>query len=430
MSYKRVLVISHNAFGKNNNMARTLETLFCGWPSDKIAQLYFSDEIPDSEVCTSFFRISDSEVVKSIWSRKPAGTTVTMKDRRHEGGRSRVAGLKTTLIKIARYRTPTIYCMRNFIWNAGKWKSSELDAWLESFQPEVVYYASGDYAFSYKIAYHIAVSRRIPLIMGCYDDFYLNVKRTVNPFYWLNRWILMNWARKSFHYAASFTGICDAMTCAYEELFGKQGVTIYMATDVKPVPVKKNKRIIYAGNLGYGRAEQLVIMGKTLRKMNLADYPVIDVYSGEIRSEITDMLTEENGIRFHGAVSSAEVQSLVAQSMLVIHTESDVPVFTQRVKYSLSTKIADCLASGTCILAYGPADVASMKYLSDNHAAYFASCEAELKNRILEAVDGVKHADYLKNALALADRNHRKAVNTQRLMDLINHACREGGEII
>jgi glycosyltransferase involved in cell wall biosynthesis len=35
-------------------------------------------------------------------------------------------------------------------------------------------------------------------------------------------------------------------------------------------------------------------------------------------------------------------------------------------KLSVSTKISEYLASGTCIIGYGPAEVASMRILSDN----------------------------------------------------------------
>ena len=43
-----------------------------------------------------------------------------------------------------------------------------------------------------------------------------------------------------------------------------------------------------------------------------------------------------------------------------------------RVRYSVSTKIIESLASGRPLLAYGPEDVASMAYLRRNDCAALA----------------------------------------------------------
>lgn len=75
---RKVLLISHNALGKENNMARTLENQFMGLGSEQIAQLFFSDENPNSEYCDNYFRISDSEVLRSVYSRKEVGNKVNI----------------------------------------------------------------------------------------------------------------------------------------------------------------------------------------------------------------------------------------------------------------------------------------------------------------------------------------------------------------
>ena len=61
-------------------------------------------------------------------------------------------------------------------------------------------------------------------------------------------------------------------------------------------------------------------------------------------------------------------------SDLLIHAESFDNEFKQIVKNSISTKIADSLASGVPIVAYGPEGIASIDYLIKNeqpNASFF-----------------------------------------------------------
>lgn len=398
-------------------MGRTLEATFSDWEKDHIAQLYFSDEKPDSKICSKFFKISDMEVLKSVFSRKSTGHVVDCTfDIENLGVAPKINTVKTFITKIARYRTPLMCCIRNLFWKIGVWDSVELHKWLDAFNPEIVFFASGDYAFSYNIALEIASNRKIPLVIGCYDDFYIGTKKSANPIYWLNRNILLNAAKRTFQYARCFIGVCDKMTTDYEKLFNRKGHTIYTSTELCQKAIKVEPRIVYTGNLGYGRARQLITIGRALLKISSPNTPkFIDVYSAEIRTEITDKLNEQNGIHFHGKVPFGEVAQIIQSSSLVIHTESFDQRFIQRVAYSVSTKIADCLASGTCILAYGPLDVASIEYLTENNAAFIVSRPEDLEAGIIKVLtDDTLRSDVIERAKTLADKNHSgRAINSK-----------------
>ena len=421
MNDKRVLVISHNAFGKVNNMGRTMEAAFRGWDPQCIAQIYFLDEQPASAVCTHFFQVTDTDVLKSLLSRRAGGRTVSAV-KVTDALQEKSAGWKTTIIKAARYRTPLVYCTRNLLWKLGEWKSAALWSFLDDFKPEAVFYASGDYAFSYEVALTIMKDRNIPLIIGCYDDFYIGKRQTINPLYWINRRNLLSKAEKAFTYAKAFVAVCDLMTRDYEKRFHKPGVTLYTATGLIPKNCEKAPRIIYTGNLGYGRAEQLAALGRAVKDLPFDCPPHhIDVYSAEIRTEIIGQMNESNGICFHGRISPEEVADVICYSTLLIHVESFEPEFEQRVRYSISTKIADCLASGTCILAYGPTTVASIQYLKDNQAAYVINSPSELNSGLQKLLYNAKlRQEIIENALNLAKRNHNQKSNQEKVRTIIN----------
>lgn len=416
---RKVLLISHNALGKENNMARTLENQFMGLRSEQIAQLFFSDEEPNSEYCNNYFRISDSDVLRSVFSRKEVGNKVNITF--HKCMENKDAWIKTKIRKKGN-RKPAVYFIRNLIWLLGKWKSKKLEEWLDKFNPDVIYFASGDYAFSYIVTLYIAKRRNIPVIIGCYDDFYVGKKKTIDPLYHITYHNLMKKVKELFDYSSTFVAVSDMMKEDYTNLFKKKGYTLYTPTNLLNISNNSNKTesIIYAGNLGHGRAEQLISLGRAIKNIGIPGVDHIDVFSGEIRTEITGKLTADNGINFCGRVTAEKVQELMLSSKYVIHTESFDEIFKKRVKYSLSTKIADCLASGACIIAYGPKEVASISYLVKGKAACVISDDALLEKKLKDLFESDEESNRIcASAKELADRNHRADKNRELLYNII-----------
>ncbi len=421
----RVLVISHNVFDNSNNMGRTLENQFQNFSSDEIAQLYFTKGVPHSAFCKEFFCISDSEVFHSIFNRKPAGHTVDPDCAEAQNEKTSDESIQLAIRK--KGRRPITYLMRNMIWFLGKWKTKKLDEWLDKIDPTVIYYASGDYSFSYKVTMYIAKKRKIPVIIGCYDDFYIGKRKTLNPLYHLFYSGLMRSAKKLFKMSSCFMGLSEMMTNDYQRLFGKSGHTMFVPTEIGIAQdaAPREARIFYAGNLGYGRAEQLVLLGRAIKALGRNDIAHIDVYSAEIREELTSLMCEENGIVFHGKVAPAQVQQMMRTSQYVIHTESFMPGYKKRVKYSVSTKIADCLSCGACIVAFGPTDVASIDYLNRANAACVISDTETIGEKLTElfADEGLRQ-ELVANAIDLSQKNHNNEQNCEKFKAIILDAAR------
>lgn len=200
------------------------------------------------------------------------------------------------------------------------------------------------------------------------------------------------------------------MSADYSQLFKKKCITIHTPTSISDIaPGKddeKTRKICYLGNLGYQRDKQLIEIGRVLRERNFNPNH-IDVYSSESRQEILGGMIENNGIVFHGSVGSKEVQDLMKNSLAVIHTESFDKKIRQCVKYSVSTKIADSLSSGTCIFAYGPEEIASISYLKQSNAAICCVKSDDLETKLCELINdcGVRKK-VIGNALGLARKNH------------------------
>ena len=66
----RVLVVSHNVFSSSGNMGKTMMHMLAGIPPDNLAQLYFHQEIPTRRCCLHYFRMTDSNILHSLFTRK------------------------------------------------------------------------------------------------------------------------------------------------------------------------------------------------------------------------------------------------------------------------------------------------------------------------------------------------------------------------
>lgn len=73
MRYPRVLVVSNNCFSDSNSNGRTLGNFFINWDKDSIAQFYIQAELPNSNVCENFYRVTDYEVLNSFLKFQKCG---------------------------------------------------------------------------------------------------------------------------------------------------------------------------------------------------------------------------------------------------------------------------------------------------------------------------------------------------------------------
>lgn len=422
----KVLVVSHNVFCPTSSMGKTLKSYFQGWEAQEIAQLFIHGELPTDPICVNYYRMTDKEILKSILTRKSG--RVYGKEDIKDSPREETAAHGTTqrLYQKGRKRTPAIYMARNLWWTLGAWKTKKLLRWVDDFSPDVVFFASGDYAFMYKIALALAKYKKIPLIVSCMDDYYFYNK---NEGKFAGKFVhrqFMKQVNKVMDYADCVFTICEKMTKDYAARFQKPCYTLATPTSLQePLHYEKTNAISYAGNLGYRRNEQLISIGRALKKLNCPGKPeYIDVYSTENRPEILKDLTEENGIRFHGSVSGEEVLQIMGKSLAVIHTESFGELQRKSVAYSVSTKIADALASGTCIFAYGPGEIASIKYLAEETAALCVTDPEELERGLEKLLtDPQLRSSTIQNALALAERNHNSQRNCGMIKTVLERAC-------
>lgn len=420
MNLPRVLVISHTVFSTGNNMGRSLATLLSGWDPESLSQLYFYPEAPQLPLCRRYFRITDGETLRALWTRLPGGSPMAPG---HTSPSSRLRPLYR-LGHNCRSALPGL--LRDALWALAPWYSQALATWMAEVRPEVLLFAPGESVFSHRVAFRLAKDYGLPVVAICYDGIYTPPGGSLLR--QLQYRLRLSWARRLLAGSACLLTACRSMSEAYAPLFSIPCRELYTPHQPSPQIHAAPEGIRYFGNLGLGRWRQLVAIGRALRALALPGFPVVEVYSQEENPHILSHLTKENGLRFCGSIPGSHVTERIAASFLVIHTESFAPRDVRQVSLSLSTKLADSLAFAPCILAYGPASAASIRYLLEKDAACVATSEASLPQTLLEALtQKSRRANCRDNARRLAAQNHSPQSSGALLTAILAEAAGASG---
>lgn len=426
----RILVISHNVFSQSTAMGKTLSSMLSCVPPENLAQLYFHSEVPTVDVCKNYLRIRDQDVLRAIVTRHAKCAIFGEKDIQHDAVNPRTdKGTAAKIYQFSRKRTPWIYNLRNLMWKMGKWNSKTLKAWLKDFSPDLIFFASGDYAFSYRIAYSISLQLQIPIVLWCCDDFYLSKRyaNTIGGRYYHHN--LMKWVERLSGRTRSVVVISEQMKRDYSHIFNQpiNVVRISAPENRMAKPLAERRGIVFAGGLGVNRIYPLVELGRQLRTAKLPGYEYIDVYSNEKNPKVLEQLTEENGIRFHGGAAAGHIPTILGEAKFALHVEAFDDNTKERTRYSLSTKIAEMLRSRTCIIAYGPSDIASIEYLAENKAALILGAPQEITEGITALDTGPQiYEEIINNAERLAQKNHSKDRNDALMSEILFSTKKEG----
>lgn len=415
----RVLIISHLCINDTNNVGKTLWSLFYKFHPDELMNLFFNPILPNNNKCHTWFKITDNDILKSYFLKK-AGNECSSGDTDNEYRKisSFIKQVNKTSLKLI---------LRDLIWKFGRISDYRLTKWIDNNKPKVIFFAAGYSCFAYRIALKISNKFSIPLYTFLMDDYYHEVKnkslieRVRKK--WLKRYIYKTIKESSKVFACS-----EEMAKAYQLEFDKPISVLYtpyidnnnaqekannqQSRQCISEPVKSLK-FIYAGSLGLKRWEILLKIGKYLK----TNYPTstLEVYASSAYKNEIDHLKKCKNIFYKGFVNSKELSQRISESDVVLHVESFNEEVYIRTRYSISTKIPECLASGKMFLAIGPRGQAGLEYLKRNNAAVVCNDENELGNSIDLVHKTKEYSIFINNAQFLLKTNHNPEMSYKLL---------------
>ena len=420
----KVLVISHNPICTYDNMGKTILSLFSCFKKEEICQLYVYPSMPDVDKCTSYFRITDREVIRSLRPfAKAPGDEITLSDELIRDFR-----VRSTKKDITQEQESFLFIMRDIAWKMSGWYSTKLKAWLDREAPEVIFFTPGSSKFIYDVADKISMERKIPVITYICDDFYfLNGK--IGFFRSLQLKLLKKRIKRSLQEASGIITICEALRCIYSEEFSIPVHTVMTGAGIKRNPVKAVERIrnmSYFGNLTFNRYLNIAEIGRTLDSINKRTGQDVElrVYSRNDNKTVRAEFSGISSLKMMGYLAGDEYSRAFFDSDVLIHTEAFDETCMNRVRYSVSTKIADSLASGIMLFAYGPKGIASMDHLEDNGSAWIVNNRDELEGSIEEMLDNPNEREETAcKGLRTAEQYHDSDANSLRIRTILAGAA-------
>ena len=417
----KVLIVSHNPLSDQSNMGRTLCSLFSGFRPEELCQLYIYPTVPNARYCGSYFRITDTDALRAVFSRKAPG-----------GEFCRIAagqGIYETAVDARFYRNRRNQSalrglLRDAIWRRSGWHSRELQCWLEREKPEVVFIAPGGAKFLYDFALELGMVLQCPIVTYLCDEYYF-VKAPKSLLGRLRRRLLREKMEALMAATSHLVTISPELREPYVEKFGTPATVLMTGAAIVPAAKSKvadtRKEIAYFGNIRCNRYASLADIGRALDAINaeMGTRYQLKIYTAEQDQTILSALKKHRSVEICGFLSGDAFMQALHSAQILLHVEAFDGKNVERVKHSVSTKIADSLASGIPLLAYGPEHVASMAHLRRNGCAVMATSRQDLPEALLTALaDPVTCRTVAEKGLQAAQTYHNREKVSQKLRDI------------
>lgn len=421
----KVLIISHTCFSTYNNMGKTFCALFSQFASEELCQLYIYPSYPDVDICRSYYRVTDKEILGSYFRLHAPGGPVA--DACLQVGKP-AAFARAADASIYQRRSnsaPSVRLLRDAMWKFSRWYTPQLRRWLDQEKPTCIFLAPGYAKLIYDIALKISREYGLPIVTYICDDYYF-VKRPDTLAGRLQLRLLRRKMDRLMAQTRHLVAICEEIRDVYTERFGTDA-TVIMTGAAQRERVRHQDhdgeiRISYFGALRPNRECALSQFGQALDACNARHGMncFLDVYTAEAEQTILSALEGIRSIRLHGFVSGEEHQNALQGTDFLLHAEAFDAESRELVRRSISTKIADSLASGIPLLAYGPEDIASMQHLIRNNCAFVAVSQQELGSMLETALFCPQtREEIVENALRAAGKYHDLQKNSLRLHALV-----------
>lgn len=399
---KRTLVIANACFSDVGANGRTLKNLFVDTDAGKLAQFFVYGE-PDFSVCQKYYQVSDKDALQSLLFPKKAGTLIKeeklekYKETNTEGKNEK--------------KTPVKALGREMVWRLGRWRTKRLWEWMDAFEPEIIVLFIANSAFLIRLTREIEKRYQIPVIVYSTEGYNFMDYNYFTRRFSLIYYIYYAWLCREYKKLAQFVKQGFFNTTLLRDKYALEyGYPCSCAMNKSQIDWIEHSeieseeiRITYLGNLGLGRHKALIEVAEVLQKIDQKLY--LDIYGVASDELIKKELEENAGIRFRGFISYDKVKEVIHKSNLLVHAELNDAMTNRDLKYAFSTKIADCVCSGTPLLIYANEGLAETVFLKENDCAFIAHDKEGLKEILKQALtDQNTRRRILQNARITRDK--------------------------
>lgn len=361
-----ILVVTKAVWDDRLASGNTLSNFFEGWENVNFSCLYSREAMPCNKVCRLYYSISPVSIIKNFFRPSRIG-----KRFEYCSAESEMKGCEreNNLINTAKHNRVIFEPVYYFLYSTNLWINKAFKQYIDDFNPDIVFCFGQCDPLTFKAVKYIKQHTAARVISYFVDDLYQSDISTFNFIEKLKRGYLKGIARMSDRCYAISQRMCDE----YSELYGKSFSLLHKGCDIcetKPT-VNNPVKFVYAGNLFYHRDKILGALAASIARINDGFRKAhLDIYSGTTASgDMLAMLNVQGASTLHKACSFGDIKKIMMDADVVLHVESFDEEQMELVRLSFSTKITDCMQSGSMMMAIGPKSVASIDF-----AAHVPGC--------------------------------------------------------
>lgn len=425
--FPKVLVVSTNAWRDNTGINTLIEFFKC-WNPDRIAQIYTKSTFPKTTVCNKFFSISENAVMRSVINR----TITTGKEVHNETVNSIMDNpLAQEEQKIyssykGKVRELLSFC-REIVWKFGKWKTAEMDRFIDEFDADVLFIPIYPTIYMGRIQKYIISRTQKPVVSYLADDNYTYKSVHKDPISLIHRHILRKYVKYIVEHSEKLMVIAPKQKEEYDRIFGVDSVVMTKGIDFEPFEfyqVGNPVKMVYTGKLIIGRWRSLAAIAEAFEKINRNGIKImLDIYTTDSLTNEQNKLLNRNGCFVKGALTLEQVKAVQKEADILIFVESLEKKFRNTARLSFSTKITDYLRSGKCIFAIGDKDIAPIDYFNRYDSAVTATSYEQISEKVTELVNTPGLVlEYAKKAYNCGVEHHERRRMDSVLIHTIEQA--------
>lgn len=408
----KIIVVSIVPWNRNNNFGKTFCDIFEGMENVEFLNIYCDSGKPDNHINARYYQITVSDIVKNLLNKShKVGRKIEI-DCQDEKVISILSDRQQKMMnKIKSHRFRIFFWIRRFFWRIGRWKTIELERIIQEFDADFLFLPI------FKESYMNHVQQFVMRVSGkkavAYygDDNYTLRQFSINPFFWFDRITQRGAVKKTIDECAYMYVVSEFGKQECERDFRKNCFICTKGADFSIMPKPKHqypkrKKLVYTGNLGNHRWEELYHIGLALDKIGKGHQLLI--YSGTaLNKKIIKKFESVKSIKFMGKVAVDEIPQIQADADILVHVESFRLKERLLVHQSFSTKLVDHFLRCRCTFAVGARDVAFVDYLLKEDAAIVATKREEIQPKLEQLLDNDDLInEYANKGFQCGKRNH------------------------
>lgn len=423
----RILIISSSPLKREISVGATYLNLFDNLEDIELASICTRAGNPEPPISKSFC-ITEKMLIKNLLQKTPTGAAVEVK----QGGQETLVHQENRAIKfVKRYRWTIFFWMQDFVWKLGRWKSPELEKFVEEYNPDIILTALLNSVCLNNLILYILSLSSAKFMLYAWDNNYSLRQFTFSPLRWIKRFIDRASMRKIVRKADLFYVISEIQKEDYEKCFRKECKVLTKGADFTEPPELKKQyhdpmQIVFTGNIGLNRWKSLKMIADVLENINKDRIKAqLRIYTATpLTGKMKKALDRGESSRIMGSVPASEVPGIQKNADMLVHVEALDLANKLRVRQSFSTKIVDYLKAARPILAVGPKSVASIDHLVRNECAIVADHKEELEQKLRAVLaDHTLLETAAQNAYACGRRYHHKPDIQNMLIKDLEAAC-------